>query len=70
MMLITLTMIGSALGATGGIISAGFDGLILGAAIGFVTGASIWSLVSMSAQWQHERRFNQYFNSIIQDETD
>ena len=70
MMLVTLTMLGSALGAASGVVSSGTDGLILGSAIGFITGVTIWSLVNMSAQWQHERRLNQYFNNVSQKELD
>jgi hypothetical protein len=70
MMLVTLTMLGSVLGAASGVVSSGTDGLILGSAIGFITGVTIWSLVSMSAQWQHERRLNQYFNNISHEELD
>jgi hypothetical protein len=61
MTLIILTMVGSAFGGLGGAAAIGRDGLILGGSIGFIIGATVWTVASMIIQWQHERRLNHYF---------
>ncbi len=63
-MLKSITMLGSIVGAAGGAASSGADGLVLGATIGCLAGVAIWSLANMNAQWQHERRLNRYFSNV------
>ena len=59
--LLLLSLVGTAAGSIGGIISSGLDGLILGGSIGLIAGVVVWSLASMNAQWRRERRLNSYF---------
>ena len=62
MTLIILTIVGSAFGGLGGALAIGFDGIFLGGSIGFVFGAAVWAVGSMTAQWQYQRRLDRYFD--------